>query len=154
MKLFLTICSIILSVAAYSQGMSFKEAKAKGISPKADSIYKSAIHSEADKAVFTAEEDVQRHILAYQKFLQDLGSFLDANNFKWEDVTRGFNRIYMKPDGTIDYFLYDFKTPLREAKQKEFERLLNLYIKDHKFGITAPEKFAQCSPVTYPKTSE
>jgi hypothetical protein len=57
----------------------------------------------------------------------------------------------MKPDGTIDYFLYSLRN-IPAEKEAEFQRLLSLYIKDHKFGITAAEKFAQCSPVTYPKS--
>ena len=76
------------------------------------------------------------------------------NNFTWQENTRSFNRIYLRSDGKVDYFLYDFKTPLPEAKLKEFERLLNLYIKDHDFGISANQKFAQCSPVTYTKSGD
>lgn len=141
------------AMLSFGQGMSFTEAKAKGIFPKVDDVYKSAIHSEPGKAVFRSDDEVAAHIQAYSDFLMDFGAFLDRNNFKREEATRGFNRIYMKPNGTIDYFLYDFKTPLPEAKMKEFEKLLNLYIKKHKFGKTAGEKFAQCSPVTYPKTA-
>lgn len=143
---------LFVSVLSFGQGMSFTEAKAKGIFPKVDEVYKSAVHSEPDKAVFKTEAEADAHIKAYQEFLIGLGAFLKHNNFTWDEATRGFNRIYMKPDGTIDYFLYDFKTPLSEPKLKEFERLLNLYIKNHKFGRTAGEKFAQCSPVTYPKS--
>lgn len=148
MKLLLT-CLLFTSFFGYSQrAMPFEEAKQKGISPEVDKIYKGAL---GDDGVFTTEEDKQRHIATYYNFLKGLGEYLNTNNFKWEDTTKGFNRIYMQPDGTIDYFLYSFKD-LPADKEKEFNRLLNLYIKDHKFGSTAPVKFAQCSPVTYPKS--
>lgn len=155
MKLLLS-CLMLVSFYSYGQtAMPFKEAKQQGISPKVDSIYTSAVDSRADfKSVFTKQEDIDRHITAYKKYLSGLNSFLLENNFKWDETTKGFNRIYISPDGTIDYFLYDFKTTLSSEKEMEFRRLLSMYIKDNKFGNTAPEKFAQCSPVTYPKSDE
>ena len=76
--------------------------------------------------------------------------------FKWEQPTRSFNRIYFNADGTIDYFLYNFQTTnvktedqLSQEKQNEFNRLLNLFIKDYKISVTAKTKFAQCSPTKY-----
>jgi len=148
MKLLLSAL-LLTSFFGYSQtAMPFELAKQKGISPKVDKEYRGAL---GDDGVFKTEAEQKKHIEAYQNFLKGLGEYLYNNNFKWESVTKGFNRIYMKPDGTIDYFLYVFKD-FSSEKQKEFDRLLNLYIKDHKFGITASEKFAQCSPVTYPQT--
>ena len=41
------------------------------------------------------------------------------------------------------------KGSLTPEKEKEFRRLLNEYISKTNFGVTAPVKFAQCSPVTY-----
>lgn len=154
MKAIITSVFILLfSAAMHSQvGMSIPAAREKGITiQNLDSVYKSAIHSEADKAVFKTEEEQEKLINAYRDFLIDFGDYLLKNNFKWAETTKGWNRIYMQPDGTIDYFLYDLKN-IAPAKQQEFNRLLNRYIKSHKFGITAPVKFAQCSPVTYPKS--
>lgn len=153
MKLFAAFCLLINPLLLQAQAaMSIPAAKEKGITVEhLDSVYKSAIHSEPARAVFKTDTEQQKLIDAYTNFLIDFGAFLLKNNFKWEEVTRGWNRIYMKPDGTVDYFLYSFKT-LPPAKEAEFNRLLNLYLKGHKFGITAPVKFAQCSPVTYPKS--
>jgi len=145
---------LLTSYIGYSQiAMPFEEAKKKGISPKVDSIYKSAIDSrEGYPAVFKKEKDIEKHTEAYYSYIRGLMEFLEKNNFKWEENTRSFNRIYIQPDGTIDYFLYNFKN-MPANKEKEFRRLLSIYIKEHKFGNTAPEKFAQCSPVTYSKSS-
>lgn len=154
MKIITALLISLLGFSGHSQvAMSFKDAPQKGIEVKTlDSNYKSAIDSDLQKAVFKTDAEIEKHITAYQEFLMNFGAFLEDNNFKWEENTRAFNRIYMRPDGTIDYFLYQFNTTIPEVKEKEFNRLLNIYIKDRKFGITANEKFAQCSPVTYPKS--
>lgn len=146
-------CLLFTSFFSYSQTvLSVPEAKEKGIFPKVDSIYTSAFDGRADhKAVFKKQEDIDRHIDAYYKFLKEFGIFLHENKFTWEETTKGWNRIYMQPDGTIDYFIYSLKD-IPEEKEKEFKRLLGLFIKDHKFGNPAPVKFAQCSSVTYPKS--
>ena len=36
-----------------------------------------------------------------------------------------------------------------ENIEKEFQRLLNVFISDYKFSLTAKTNFAQCSPTTY-----
>lgn len=131
-------------------GIRFTDVEKLGTTVKQlDETYKPAI---GPGGVFTTEADQQKHIETYQQFLKSFGAFLDKNNFKWVETTRCFNRIYMAPDGKIEYFLYQFKTPVTPEQEKEFNRLLNIYIKENKFGIIAPVKFAQCSPVTYPKS--
>ncbi|MHA3788920.1 hypothetical protein ACX0HA_11960 [Flavobacterium hauense] len=148
MKLLLT-CLLFTSFFGYSQTvMRVEEAKQNGTLTKVEKEYKGAL---GDDGIFKTEQEQQKHRDAYRNYLLDFGKFLEKNNFKWEETTKGWNRIYMQPDGTIDYFLYSFKN-LPADKEKEFQRLLGLYIKDHKFGNTAPVKFAQCSSVTYPKS--
>lgn len=143
---------LFISAISYGQqGMSFKEAKEKGIYPEVENIYKPAI---GPGGVFTTDEDVQNHIQAYQNFLRGLGDYLFKNNFKWEETTKGFNRIYIDTTGKVEYYLYDFKTDIAQEKEKEFNRLLNEYIKTVNFKITAPVKFAQCSPFTFMATTD
>ncbi|WP_417353249.1 hypothetical protein [Flavobacterium alkalisoli] len=149
-KLLLSV--LFISVFSYGQqSMSFKEAKEKGIYPEVENVYKPAI---GPGGVFTTDEDVQKHIEAYQNFLKGLGDYLVKNNFKWEETTKGFNRIYMDITGKVEYYLYDFKTDITQEKEKEFNRLLNGYIKRINFEITAPVKFAQCSPFTFVATTD
>lgn len=146
----LLLASLLLtSFFGYSQTiMRVEEAKQSGLLTKVEKEYKGAL---GDDGVFKTEEERQKLIETYQNFLISFGQYLYDNNFKWDETTKGWNRIYMNPDGTIDYFLYSLRN-IPAEKEAEFQRLLSLYIKDHKFGITAPEKFAQCSPVTYPKS--
>ncbi len=147
----------VLIVSAQPKALTISDAEKQGLSiSHLDSIYKSAVHVDSTQAVFKTEAEQQAMGEAYMKLLQDFGTFLTANNFKWEKPTRGFNRIYFNSDGTIDYFLYNFQTTtvkpedqLSQEKQNEFNRLLNLFIKDYKISLTAKTKFAQCSPIKY-----
>lgn len=159
-KSILKILLIVLSSNnMYSQAkvFSIEEAQKTGISiEKLDLEYKSAVHVNNIKAVFKTEEEQQKLQESYAKLLQDFGSFLNKNNFKWKTKTKCFQRIYFSPEGKIDYFIYNFKLKnvlpenlLSEEKQNEFERLLELFVKDYTFSSTAKEKFAQCSPTSY-----
>ena len=155
-KIFLIV---LLSNNLYSQSKVFsvEEAQKMGISiEKLDLEYKSAVHSDSTKAVFKSEVEQQRLQESYTKLLQDFGSFLNKNNFKWESKTKCFQRIYFAPNGKIDYFIYNFKLKnifpenlISEEKQKEFQRLLELFVKEYTFSSTASEPFAQCSPTSY-----
>jgi NurA-like 5'-3' nuclease len=135
-------------------GSTFQNAEKLGISIKQlDSLYPSAVHTDTTLAVFKTEKEQVALQQAYIKLLQDFGKFLSENNFKWEKQTRCFNRVYFNSDGTIDYFLFNFlgKTEDKPAEniEKEFQRLLNVFISEYKFSLTAKTKFAQCSPTTY-----
>lgn len=143
-----------LQLSAQHLGMSFSDAQKQGVRVShLDSMYQSALHADTSLAVFKTDSAQEAMTNAYVKLLQDFGKFLAQNNFAWEKPTRCFNRIYFNSDGTIDYFLYDFKGNPEELpsaeKQKEFNRLLNLFIKDYRIAVTAKVKFAQCSPTTY-----
>lgn len=135
-------------------GLTFQSAEKQGISIKhLDSLYTSAVHTDTSLAVFKTEKEQDALQQAYIKLLQDFGKFLYENNFEWEKPTRCFNRIYINSDGTIDYFLFNFlgKTEDKPSKniEMEFQRLLNVFISDYKFSLTAKTKFAQCSSTTY-----
>jgi len=134
--------------------LTFQEAEKHGIIIKElDSLYLSAVHVDTSQAVFKTAEEQSTMYQEYVKLLQDFGHFLKQNNFTWEKPTMCFNRIYFNNDGTIDYFIFNFRGKTEdkptEEKQKEFTRLLNLFINDYKISLTAKTKFAQCSPTTY-----
>ncbi len=132
----------------------FEDAAQKGIPyQKLDSVYQSAVHSDRTLAVFKTPAEQLKLQAAYASMLQALGKHLAANGFKWEKPARCFNRIYFRPDGKVDYFLYHFLPSaggtVSTEKAKQFEILLDGFLKEYTFPLTAPVKFAQCSPVTY-----
>lgn len=156
MKTQLLIILTFCSASLFGQkALTFQDAEAGGIRiSMLDSTYPSAVHSDTSKAVFKTEKDQEQLYLAYQKLLQDFGGYLHQHNFKWSKPTRCFNRIYFNPNGTIDYFLFNFlgKTPDEKpttVEQAEFNRLLNEFIKNYRIDLKAQTNFAQCSPTTY-----
>ena len=143
---------ITLVFNSYGQkAMSFKKAEMQGRSfQHLDSLYKSAIHSNVNLAVFKSQEEQAELQKSYTGLFKELGAFLKLNCFEWAKPTRCFNRLYFNPKGEIDYFLYNFsENQIVPEKEKEFERLLNLFVKDYKFPLKANQNFAQCSPIKY-----
>ena len=114
-----------------------------------DSIYTSAMHADTALAVFKSDSDQQKMFEAYSMFLQDFGSYLTKNNFKWEKEVHCWNRFYFNKDGAVEHYMYHFNTPLEKTKEDNYKALFAKYIQNHKIGITANRKFAQCSPVTF-----
>src|ERR1700744_1066013 len=152
-KLTLLILVFIAFVCnCYAQKViTFQDAAKQGISYQhLDSLYKSAVHSDPKLAVFKTKEDQQKLQTAYINFMQGLGAYLKANNFRWEKQVHCFNRIYFAPNGKVDYFLYNFPPgEISAAKEQEFTNLLSQFVKNNQFGLTANERFAQCSPIKY-----
>jgi hypothetical protein len=147
---FLSLLFVALTFSLFPQkAMTFQQAEKSGVrASKLDSVYPSGLHVDSMQSVFHHRQD--EFIAAYQKMLQDLGKYLKANGFTWGKPTAGFNRIYFNGNGTIDYFLYNFKKgEITEEKEKQFDALLNKFIKTYQFPMKAKTGFAQCSPVRY-----
>jgi hypothetical protein len=152
MKNIITILLIFTALSAKAQHVAstFQQAESTNHSmQKLDEIYPSALHSDSTKAVFKGAAQAQ-FINAYKTMLYDLNTYLNENNFTWGKPTRIFNRIYFKPDGSIDYYLVNLALPGTDtSKAKQFIPLLSQFVKTYKIKITAKTKFAQCSPVMY-----
>lgn len=155
MKKKIILCLAIVTAFTlnlYAQkAMTFEEAAKQGTSyQELDKLYKSAVHANTTLAVFKTPQEQQSLQKAYVIFMQGLGAYLKANNFKWDKQVRCFNRIYFAKNGKVDYFLYNFKPgDITAEKENAFAKLLSLYIKDHQFSLSANEPFAQCSPIKY-----
>lgn len=105
-----------------------------------DSIYTDA--GNVDTTMLTAfkgRDDELRK--AWIKLFQDISAFLWKNDFKWDSPTQCFNVFYFDKEGTVDYYFYHIKD---FDKTDEFEKLMNDFIKDYKFPLTAEMKFKQC----------
>jgi len=114
-----------------------------------DSIYKNAVHIDSTKAVFRPGKEQDSMKRAYTSFLQELGKYLSSHDFRWEKPVRCWNRIYFAPDGSVDYYLFDFKTEISDEQLLRFKELFTAFAATHKISIKAAVRFAQCSPVTY-----
>jgi hypothetical protein len=140
-----------LLIFGRQKATTFQKAIDSGISIKVlDSLYKPALSGGPDslQAVFYGKQ--AEFYAEYVSLLKALSKHLKSNNFSWNKNTRCFNRIYINQQGTIDYFLFNFKPgDLTAEKEQQFETLLGEFIKDYKFPLPASSKFAQCSPVTY-----
>jgi len=155
-KIYLALIMLIIVHLSYGQhiALCFLDAEKQGISMQhLDSIYKNAVNSDTSLAIFKTDAEQEKLQQSYTKLLKDLGNYLLKNNFKWEKKTQSFNKVYFNNDGSIDYFLFVFRGSAEEkpseSKQKEFLRLLNLFIKDYKFALTANTKFTQCGGAAY-----
>ncbi|MEJ8801560.1 hypothetical protein [Pontibacter sp. H249] len=152
MILWLTlVVTCAFTATGQDRAMTFEQAEKLGIPfQRLDSLYKSAVHSELELAVFKTPEEQESLIIAYRRFMRELGTFLKNHSFNWEKETMCFNRIYFSSEGEVDYFLYNFPPgQLAEGKEKEFKRLLNLFVQQNRFTLSADEGFAQCSPIKY-----
>ena len=157
MKKVMLILVMVLAVSpgGFGQrGLAFKYADKESISvEELERTHKNAVHGDTSKAVFKTEMEQQAISEAFVKLLQDFGNFLSGNDFLWDKPTRCFNRIYFNSDGTIGYFLFNFTGKPEDQpsteKQQEFQRLLNLFIKDYKIAVSAEKKFAYCSGTVY-----
>jgi hypothetical protein len=147
--LFSALLLLTVSTCFSQKAMTFQQASKSGVRiSQLDSIYASALHSDSSKAVFWHSQE--EFIDAYKSTLQTLGDFLKQNGFTWGKETGCFNRIYFNKEGGVDYFLYSFnKDVITPEKEKQFDVLLNRFIKDYKFPMKAGTGFSQCSPVRY-----
>lgn len=140
--LFIIVFLALTIPTAAQQAVNFDDARKSGQFSRLEKEYPNALD------VFKSEEDSNKLMESWETFFADLGKFLSEKGYKWQEQTRCFNRIYMSPDGTIDYFLYHFKT-LDPEKEKLFQQHLQEYIATHKFGISGSVKFAQCGNIVY-----
>lgn len=133
--------------------MTFDEAKEKGLDmSNLDDEYGSGIHSDKALAVF---KDEALYMTAYKEFYKALGRHLKENGFFWDKPAKAFNRIYFDKDGSIDYFIYNFPPEeLSSDKITQFGELLQTFVRDHRFPLSAEEKFAQCGSVRYQASAQ
>ena len=157
----LTALLLVLISFSYAQeipqkgAMTFKTADSLGLTneyltPK----YRSAMYREDGYSapLFTVADE-RKLAASCQSMLQYLLTYLKQNGFIWERPTECRNKIYFSKDGGIDYFLYEFtgrvkKRPTK-AKQQEFNRLLNLFIKDYKMSYKTSINYSHPINVTY-----
>jgi hypothetical protein len=151
MKILLSIVFLLFTETLFAQkiAIQFQEAEKLGISiVKLDMLYPSALHADSTKAVFRGRE--KEFYDSYFSLVKELGSYLKKHNYTWGKTTRCYNRIYINKDGSVGYFLFNFKEGMIDAaKEKEFKKHVGDFIKTYQFPLASQSNFAQCSPVVY-----
>jgi hypothetical protein len=142
MRNLLLFISCLFTINIFGQvGYSFSEAKASGITLQhLDSLYERAIDSDS-------KEDY--YIDAWTKMFQALKDTLVKENFTWVSPTTAFNRVCFQKNGSIDYFLYKFKTDIDPSKVMEFNAILNRFIKTYRFPKTKNKNFFYTGNIDY-----
>lgn len=131
------------------KAISFENLQTAGLSlAELDSVYRNAVHSDPAKAVFGGQEEL--FTKSYAEMLRAFNQYLHEHQFQWGKDMRCFNRVYFDADGRIAYFLYSFRNAeIVPEKAKQFDTLLNEFIKSYVFPLKATVKFSQCSPTIY-----
>jgi hypothetical protein len=111
-----------------------------------DSIHVSGMHVDSTQAAFWDRQD--EFGKAYNDMLQQLFNYLNKNGFKFGKETRCTHKIYFEKDGTIKYYLYTFRD-LNPAKEADFKKLLNEFIKTYKFPLDCKTPYRQCGSAVY-----
>ena len=141
--LFLLPCLFVCSL--YGQtALSFDEAEKQGITTKyLDNVYPDAMGNDRGTPVFESSEEVSK---AWQKMLQDISSFLRKKEEMRQININIFQRVYFNKDGKVDYYLYKIinLAELTEEQVQQVADLLNEFVKDYQFSLSADKGFVQC----------
>jgi len=152
-KIFFLAAVLFISVTIYGQGKIFsvEELVWHGLTmDHLDSIYKNGLPvSDPNHQVFSQnyyDNVVEKARIA---LLQKMGDYFKKNGLKWQSSVNCWNRMYFNLNGSIDYFVYHFIGKVDEKKENEFKKLLNIFFKENKLTVGAPEKFSLCGKVTW-----
>ena len=143
-------CCICMASASIAQkrAMTMDEYRAGNAGTSLDSTYRSAMHDDNAKAVFSGR--TKAFAGAWRDFLRELMVYLERNGFIWEQQVQCTTRVYFSKDGGVDHFLYSFREGVLTTEQLErFDQLLNAFVETHGFPLKADEPFAQCGPVVF-----
>mgnify|MGYP001049815414 CR=1 FL=1 len=138
------VCSLCGQTA-----ISINKAKEQGITfDSLDSIYTRATSDGTKSYVFENSEEVSN---AWYKMISDVSSFLVKNKEILNLNISIFQRVYFNKDGKIDYYLFNIRNldELTEEEVQLFTDLLNEFVKDYQFPLSADKGFSQCGNVNF-----
>ena len=154
-KLILFLLLSLFVCPFYGQtALSFDEAEKQGIRTKSlDSIYSDAMGNERGTPVFEDSDEVSK---AWYQLIQDISSFLLKREEMRQVNIKIFQRVYFNKDGKVDYYLYKI-TNLEELTNEQVQQiadLLNEFVKDYQFSLSADKDFVQCGRADFRFKSE
>lgn len=146
-RFFLLVLFTAAGVYSHSQvAMPYSEARGLYNVKLLDSIHVSGMHADSTKAAFgDRQAEFEK---SYTEMLNELSTYLNKNGFSFGKDTRCTHKIYFEKDGSIKYYLYTFRD-LDPAKEADFKRLLNEFIKGYKFPMDCKTPYRQCGSAVY-----
>ncbi len=151
-----TLVVVLLAVGVpctAQEVVSIKAYHAIGQLNDLDTLYQSGVDADSTRAAFGDRQE--EFIQNYNAFYKDLNKYLFAHDFRWEDTTKCFNKLYFHPDGKVDKYLYSFRGSVSSEKQLLFEELATAFLKDYRFPMMNAIPFRQCGSSTFvPQASE
>ena len=151
-NLVLIIIASLSFGSLYGQNaLSFSEAEEQGIIRKTlDSLYCNAMDDGSGNFVFENKEEVME---AWTKMLTDISSFLFRKAEIKNIEVKLFQRVYFNKEGKIDYLLYNIrnKDDVTEEQLQQVIDVLNEFVKDYQFSLSADRDFVQCGTAIFSK---
>jgi hypothetical protein len=145
----LLIITTFICCKESQKGMTFKEAENMGISFDSLELEYKTLHSLGKSDTLLIEKAGK----AYYNFFNAFNTYLTNKNLKWPFEVKCFHKMYFSPDGSFNYFLFNFlnEPPYKVSPEQEtkFKILLNEFIDNYKFPITTDVKYSQCGSIIY-----
>lgn len=113
-----------------------------------DSVYPNLLDPRISKRA-----DFDRVFELWTSFHQRVNKYIKEQNFKWE-VKDSFisvtNKLYFDKTGKVDYYFYRIDNPgVSEEKKKEYEKVLESFVKNVQIDLAMDNKFGQCGKIKY-----
>ena len=145
----LLIASLSFCTLYGQKAMSFTEAKKQGITIQGlDSLYTNAMDDGTGNFVFDNGDTVSA---AMTKMFADISAFMRRKEDMRKIEVQIFQRVYFNKDGKVDYYIYKIRNAdqLSEEECQKIDDLLNEFIKDYQFSLSADKGFVQCGTAKY-----
>ncbi|TND07961.1 MAG: hypothetical protein FD123_2769 [Bacteroidetes bacterium] len=143
-------CGSLFTVKA-QQCMTFQELnKNENRMAKLDSLFPSAVAGDTANKIFPGKLQ-QEFQAAWGNYFSGLFQYLADNGLVWGEQTYCFNKIYFSPDGSVQYWLFNFRQAdrIHPDLQDQYHALITSYSKTHKIKIKAGSFFSQCASVDF-----
>jgi hypothetical protein len=130
--------------------LTFEEVDSAGISfTEFDSLYVKAFVM--DTTVQSAFKGREKDFLSeYYSLTQEFTTFLNQNEFYWNNTTKTFSKMYFSKDGKMEYWFLKIKDPeMSEERTKQLKNLAVQFMKKRHIQLPTSQSFQQCGSVTF-----
>lgn len=91
----------------------------------------------------------QQYMQAWQQFVLGLRNALIDAGMSWADVYRFWGRLFLAPDGSVDYYVYQWSGDHQPGDEwkAQFRTVVERYLATFRFAYTFNRRFSQCGSV-------